>query len=182
MKYAYLLSHVMQIISVGSRDETVLQYIDILQCLLLHYNTTWLKGNIDILHIAIYCNVCCLDGINTESLHHKNDWTSKNDYTLQFLILLCGYTGCIFFALLPKPKYPYEMSFYQNPIKYCNMAIYCNTLKHNTQYSIDLYCFTPSWQSALSIAEINYSTNSICTNFIILCINFLLYKHGLSRD
>ena len=24
------------------------------------------------------------------------------------------------------------------------MAIYCNTLKHNTQYSIDPYCFTPS--------------------------------------
>ena len=36
------------------------------------------------------------------------------------------------------------MSFYQNPIKYCNMAIYCNTFKHNTQYGIDPYCFTPS--------------------------------------
>ena len=36
------------------------------------------------------------------------------------------------------------MSFYQNPIKYCNMAIYCNTLKHNMQYSIDPYCFTPN--------------------------------------
>ena len=36
------------------------------------------------------------------------------------------------------------MSFYQNPIKYCNMAIYCNTLKHNTQYGIDPYCFTPN--------------------------------------
>ena len=36
------------------------------------------------------------------------------------------------------------MSFYQNPIKYCNMAIYCNTLKHNTQYSIDPYCFAPN--------------------------------------
>ena len=36
------------------------------------------------------------------------------------------------------------MSFYQNPIKYCNMAIYCNTLKCNTQYGLDLYCFTPS--------------------------------------
>ena len=34
------------------------------------------------------------------------------------------------------------MSFYQNSIKYCNMAIYCNTLNHNTQYSINLYCFT----------------------------------------
>ena len=59
-------------------------------------------------------------------------------------MLLYGYTGCIFFTLLPKPIFPYEMSFCQNPIKYCNMAIYCNTLKHNTQYSIDLYCFTPN--------------------------------------
>ena len=24
------------------------------------------------------------------------------------------------------------------------MAIYCNTLKHNMQYGIDPYCFTPS--------------------------------------
>ena len=95
----------------------------------------------------MYCNVCCLNVMNTQSLHHKNDWTSKNlDYTLQFLMLLYGYTGCIFFTLLPKPIFPYEMSFYQNPIKYCNMAIYCNTLKHNTQYSINLYCFTPTLQ------------------------------------
>ena len=40
---------------------------------------------IDILHIAVFCNVCCLNVINTQSLHHKNDWTSKNlgySYTL----------------------------------------------------------------------------------------------------
>ena len=83
--------------------------------------------------ISIYCSVCCLNVVNTQSLHHKNDWTSKNlDYTLQFLMLLYSYTGCIFFSLLPKPIFPYEMSFYHNPIKYCNMAIYCNTLKCNT--------------------------------------------------
>ena len=41
------------------------------------------------------------------------------------------------------------MSFYQNPIKYCNMAIYCNTLKHNTQYSIDPYCFTPNYYNII---------------------------------
>ena len=45
-----------------------------------------------------------------------------------------SYTACIFFSLLPKPILPYDISFYQNPIRYCNMAIYCNTLKHNTQY------------------------------------------------
>ena len=38
-------------------DETILQYIDILQYLLLQCNTIWLKGNIDILHIAIYCDI-----------------------------------------------------------------------------------------------------------------------------
>ena len=64
------------------RDETILQYIDILQYLLLQYNIIWLKGDIDILHIAIYCIVCYLNVVNTQSLHHKNDQTSKNlDYT-----------------------------------------------------------------------------------------------------
>ena len=42
---------------VYTRDETILQYIDILQYLLLQYNTIWLKGNINILHIAIYCDI-----------------------------------------------------------------------------------------------------------------------------
>ena len=40
----------------ASRDETILQYIDILQYV-LQYNTIWLKGNIDILHFAIYCDI-----------------------------------------------------------------------------------------------------------------------------
>ena len=45
--------------------------------------------------ISIYCNVCCHNVINTQSLHHKNDWTSKNlDYSLQFLMVLYSYTGC----------------------------------------------------------------------------------------
>ena len=39
------------------RDETILQYIDILQYLLLQYNIIWLKRNINILHIAIYCDI-----------------------------------------------------------------------------------------------------------------------------
>ena len=100
-----------------------------------------------VIYIAIYCNVCCLNVVNTQSLHHKNDRTSKNlDYTLQFLMFLYSYTGYIFFPLLLKPIFPYEMTSYQNPIKYCNMAIYCNTLKCNTQYSINPYCFTPNRQ------------------------------------
>ena len=42
---------------VYTRDETILQYIDILQYLLQQYNTIWVKGNIDILQIAIYCGI-----------------------------------------------------------------------------------------------------------------------------
>ena len=39
------------------RGETIYRYIDILQYLLLQYNTIWPIENIDILHIAIYCNI-----------------------------------------------------------------------------------------------------------------------------
>ena len=42
---------------IHGRDETILQYIDILQYLLQQYNTIQLKGNINILHIAIYCDI-----------------------------------------------------------------------------------------------------------------------------
>ena len=49
--------YTMKIRTVRNRDETILQYIDILQYLILQYNTIWLKGNIDILHIAIYCDI-----------------------------------------------------------------------------------------------------------------------------
>ena len=42
---------------IGNRDETILQYIDILQYLLQQYNTIRFKENINILHIAIYCDI-----------------------------------------------------------------------------------------------------------------------------
>ena len=45
------------------------------------------------------------------------------------------------------------MSFYQNPIKYCNMAIYCNTLKRNIQYGIEPYCFTPNMHVHVYIVQ-----------------------------
>ena len=54
---ATCLHHLCQISSVNYRDETILQYIDILQYLLLQYNIIWLKRDIDILHIAIYCDI-----------------------------------------------------------------------------------------------------------------------------
>ena len=44
-------------IHIHTRDETILQYIDILQYLLQQYNTIRLKGNNNILHIAIYCDI-----------------------------------------------------------------------------------------------------------------------------
>ena len=109
--------------------------MDIAQCNILWY-------------ITIYCNVCCLNVINVQSVHHKNDRISSNlDYTLEFFTLLYSYsyTGCIFFSLLPKLIFPYEMSFTKIQ---SNVAIwqynYCNTLKHNTQYGIDPYYFTPN--------------------------------------
>ena len=96
--------------------------------------------------ISIYCTlqyIVLSYVVNAQSMHHKNDSASRNlDYKLEFFMLLYNYTGCIFFSLLLKPIFPYEMSFYQNPIKYCNMAIHCNTLKHNTQYGNGPYCFT----------------------------------------
>ena len=122
-------------------DETILQYIDILQYLLQQYNTIQLKGNTNILHIAIYYDILqysailfCLHVVNAQLLHHKSDWTCRNlDYTLEFLRIYTVIQGvAIFFSLLPKAIFPYEMSLYQNLIKYCNMAIYRNTLKHNT--------------------------------------------------
>lgn len=50
-------------------------YINILQYLLLQYNTIWLIGNFNILCITIYCSVCCRNVIHTQSLHYKIDWT-----------------------------------------------------------------------------------------------------------
>ena len=48
---------------------------------------------------------------------------------------------------------------------YCNIAIYCNTLKHNTQYSIyfDQYCFTPS------IVQCRLCTVSVWNNAVYHC-------------
>ena len=96
------------------------QYYNILICN-IYYSNTIQYGLKEISiyctfqYIVIYCNTlqCLLiNVINTQSLHHKNDWTSKNlDYTLQFLMLSYSYTGCIFLTLLPKPTFPYKMSF-----------------------------------------------------------------------
>ena len=97
-------------------------------------------------------------------------------------MLLYSYTGCTFFSLLPKPIFPYEMSFYQNPIKYCNMAIYCNTLKCNTQYGIDPYCFTPTSHHRIVSIGIFFSYNSFLFSLHILawaCILHLKFQSVL---
>ena len=93
------------------RNQTVLQYINFYYCNTIQYGLKEISIYCTLQYIVIYWNVCCLNVINTQSLHHKDDWTSKNDYTLQFLMLLYGYTGCISFTLLPKPILSYEMSF-----------------------------------------------------------------------
>ena len=78
-------------------------------------------------HIAIYCNVCCLNDVNVQPLHHKNDWIPSNlDYTLEFLHFIRLYTVYILFYC--QNTYSHVKCLYQNPIKYCNTAVYCNTL------------------------------------------------------
>ena len=59
---------------VRSRDETILQYIDILQYFLLQYNTIRLK-NIDILYVAIYCDI--LQCLLFLKLYIFNHYTAK---------------------------------------------------------------------------------------------------------
>ena len=51
------VSHMNTTAQLVTRAETILQYIDILQYLLQQYNTIWLEGNINILHITIYCDI-----------------------------------------------------------------------------------------------------------------------------
>ena len=81
--------------------------------------------------------------------HYTTKMTGPLETWIIHLSFLCFYTiiqlyrvYTLFFTA--KTHFPHEMPFYQNPIKYCNMAIYCDTLKHNTQYGIDPYSFTPS--------------------------------------
>ena len=78
-------------------DATILQYIDILQYLLLQYNTICLiKILIRILLIVIYCDILqyiatliAFKAVSIRLLHYKNDWTSCNHkYTVQFLAIL----------------------------------------------------------------------------------------------
>ena len=50
----YLL---VQLVHIRIRGETIYRNIAILQYSLLQYNTIWPIENIDILYIAIYCNI-----------------------------------------------------------------------------------------------------------------------------
>ena len=82
-----------------------------------------------LLRITIYCNVCCLNVVNTQSLHHKIDWTWIIHFSFSYFnIVIRGVA--IFFTLLPKPIFPYEISFYQI-LQYCNILQYTQT-----QYAI----------------------------------------------
>ena len=67
-----------------SRDATILQYIDILQYSLLQYNTIRLMKNIDILHIAIYCNIFCLTSCKNPIITLQK--LLNQEYTVQFYV------------------------------------------------------------------------------------------------
>ena len=78
--------------------------------------------------------------------------------------------------------FPFEMSFYQNPIIYCNMAIYCNTLKHNKQYGIVPYCFTPNTCTNIGVAILiapicqvptRLSLVDTHTDYSMVCIRYI---------
>ena len=78
--------------------------------------------------------------------HYTTKMTGSLETWIIHLSFLRFYTviqGVYSFLYCQNP-YSHMKCLYQNPIKYCNMAIYCNTLKHNTQYGIDPYCFTPT--------------------------------------
>ena len=146
------------------------QYYNILIHCNIYYSNAIQYG---LKKITIYCTLqygyidVCLNVVNAQSLHHKNDWTSRNlDYTLEVFTLLYSYPGYLCFSLLPKPIFPYEISFYQNPIKHCNMAIYCNTLKHNTQYGIDPHCFTPNTYIHTYVHGMLLHRNSVCIQLL----------------
>ena len=54
-----------------------------ISCITLQYIVT----------IVMYYNAFCLNGVNIQSLHCKNDWNSGNlDYTVQFLRLYRVYS------------------------------------------------------------------------------------------
>ena len=63
-------------------------------------------------------------------------------WIIHFIFLLFSYMVlqgvAIFFSLLLKPVFPYEKCFFQNPVTYCNMAIYCNA--PNTIHNMALIC------------------------------------------
>ena len=125
----------------NTRDEAKLQYIDIPQYFSPQHNTICLKKVLiycTLLYTAIYCNTLhCLPSLSCKYsiITLQNDWTPCNpEYTMQFPTILDDHP----FLLLPKNRIAIWMPFYQNPVKYCNITIHCNT-----QYSIDSYCHTP---------------------------------------
>ena len=79
-------------------------------------------------YIVIYCNVCCLNVINTQSLHHKIDWTWIIHFSFSsFFMVIQG----VYSLLYCQNSY----SHMKNPIKYCNN--YGNILEYTqTQYAI----------------------------------------------
>ena len=170
------------------RDATILQYIDILQYSLLQYNTIRLMKNIDILHIAIYCNFFAIQVVRIQLLHCKmTEPLVTRNIQYNFMFLLSFFASfkdmiCSFISLTT----------------YCNMRIYCNTLKvkDNTQYGINPYCYIPKVATVLFVTailealgqsgyfeldhmqvliDINYHYYIIYSHLCTLCIYLYIY-------
>ena len=115
------------------RDATILQYIDILQYSLLQYNTICLSIFCTLQYIVnmlqLFCHPSCKNSIITLTAKMTETLVTRNiQYDFMFLLS--------FFA-----SFKDMICSFINLTTYCNMAIYCNTLKGNMQYGIDLYCY-----------------------------------------
>ena len=59
-------------------------YCNIYYCNTIQYGLREISLYCTLQCIGIYCNVCSLNVVNAQLLHHKNDWTSRNlDHTLE---------------------------------------------------------------------------------------------------
>ena len=84
--------------------------------------------------ILQYCNVCCFNVVNAQSLHHKNDWTSRNlDCTLEFLCFYTVIQGAYCFLYCQNPYSHRKCLFTKiqsNIVIWQYIAIHSNTIRN----------------------------------------------------
>ena len=105
-------------------------------------------------YIVIYCNVFCLNVVSAQSLHHKNDWISRNlGYTLEFFTLLYSYI--LFFTVKTHiPTWNVFLPKSDQILQYGNILQYTQNTIRNMALT-RTYCFTPSKNSVLPTHELN---------------------------